>query len=184
MPSEIYEDWFTDDDSDESFEENVIDTTENNVGLTAERYKYIVGVKGQLTTTHCFPRKLKNPTVTLASKLKKDELEMKEFIQDFLRIQAMNKDTADGILIGLIFNSDMTKKEAVHNFKIDSPRWRRLVKKTAAKGHGLNGQQILPEELEHFHDLISSLAVEWGYPCNHRKMVFIAKCENALIEHV
>jgi hypothetical protein len=42
-------------------------------------------------------------------------------------------------------------------------------KKTAAKGHGLNGQQILLEELEHFHDFISSLAVELGYPYNHRK---------------
>jgi hypothetical protein len=45
----------------------------------------------------------------------------------------MNKDTADGILIGLIFNSDMTKKEAVHNFNIDSPRWSRLVKKNSGK---------------------------------------------------
>ena len=130
-----------------------------------------MGTKGQLSTTHCNPRKLKNYFLSLASKLNKVEKEMKEYLDDFIRIQSLNKDTADGILICLIFNSGMTKKEAVHNFKIGSGRWGRLVKRLpATRGHGLNGKQILPEEMKYLHDFISSLEVELGYPCKHRIM--------------
>ena len=49
------------------------------------------------------------------------------------------------MMMSSITNSGVTKKEASHNFKIGSGRWSRLFKKqTAKKGHGLNGQKILP----------------------------------------
>lgn len=158
-------------------EENLIDLDffdggVENVGLQAESFKFTRGGKGRLITTHCNPRALKeDPYRTLSEKLKKTGGELDSSIIEFFAVQKQNKDTADGIMMSLITNSGMTKKEASHNFKIGSGRWGRLFKKqTARKGHGLNGQQILPEDLVHLSAFLASLEVELGYPCRHRKM--------------
>ena len=44
--------------------------------------------------------------------------ELDSSIEEFVAIQKQNKDTADGMMMSLITNSGMTKKEASHNFKI------------------------------------------------------------------
>ena len=65
----------------------------------------------------------------------------------------------------------MTKREAKAIFHIVPTRWSRVHRKEQAKkGHGLNGQQILPENLEHLSDFLHGFDVELGYPCSHRKM--------------
>jgi hypothetical protein len=164
------------DDDNDAFDENFIDDEilhdSRNIGLAIESYKYSRGEKGRLVTNHCNPRALqKDPYQTLSGKMNKTVEELKIFQGEFDKIQYMNKNTADGLMIGLITNSCMTKREASHIFHIGSGRWTRLVKKLPAqKGHGLNGQQILQEDLQHLHDFLSSLEVELGYPCKHRKM--------------
>ena len=129
-----------------------------------------MGEKGRITTTHCQPRALsKEPFDTLSKKLNKIGEELANFVSEI--IQDANKDTADGILIGLISNSGMTTKEASTLFKIGTGRWSRLYKKQPArKGHGFNGQQILPDNLQHLSDFLNTFEVELGYPCRHRKM--------------
>ena len=167
---------FSDSSDEDGFEEGLLaeenEKDNSNVGLSVDGFKFSRGEKGRLITTHCNPRAVKgNPDMTLSLKLGKKPDEFKKFVADFFAIQVINKDTADGILIGLITNSGMSKREASYNFKIGSGRWGRLSKRMPAKkGYGLNGQQIVQADLNLLKDFLNSLDVENGYPCMHRRM--------------
>jgi hypothetical protein len=153
-------------------DEDVFPPEVPNVGLEVENFKFTRGEKGRLVTTHCNPRTLsKKPYDTLSKKLNKVDNELNEYVAEFNAIQDSNRLTADGILMGLISNNGMTKREAKAVFHIGSSRWARTKQsETAKKGHGLNGQQMLTEDLQHLSDFLTTLEVELGYPCQHRKM--------------
>jgi hypothetical protein len=121
----------------DAFNENFIDDEilhdSPNVGLAIESFKYSRGEKGRLIPNHCNPRALqKDPYQTLSGKMNKTVEELEIFPGEFDKIQYMNKNTADGLMIGLITNSRITKRKASHIFHIGSGRWTRLVRVNSA----------------------------------------------------
>lgn len=126
------------DSSDDEFDSSLIRHEEEScnvhIGLEVQSFDFKRGDKGRLTTTHCHPRKLhESPFCTLASKMQKTEKELGHFIADYKNVLQKNKDTADGILMGLLSTANMSKNEAIKVFKIGSGRWARLYNKLPAK---------------------------------------------------
>jgi hypothetical protein len=80
----------------DSFMDEEVPSESTNVGLEVENYKFTMGDKGRITTTHCQPRAhSKEPYDTLSKKLNKVGEELKNFIAEVITIQDANKDTAD-----------------------------------------------------------------------------------------
>ena len=73
----------------DSFMDEEVPSESTNVGLEVENYKFTMGDKGRITTTHC------QPYDTLSKKLNKVGEELKNFIAEVITIQDANKDTAD-----------------------------------------------------------------------------------------
>ena len=113
-----------------------------NAGLSCPEYLFSRGFKGRLTTKHrCLQE---SGHVTLSEKLKvvDGSRSLSVISAEYKEIRQKSIAMADGILIGMINNFRMTKREAKEVLHIGSGRW----------GLGY------------------SLETELGYPCNHRRM--------------
>lgn len=107
-----------------------------NVGISCPEYSFTRGLKGRLTTTHSNPRRLQQSGFkTLSEKLKVVEgsRDLRIIITEYNEIKSQNSSMADGILLGLMNNFRMTKRESKEVFRIGSTRWARIAKGQPAK---------------------------------------------------
>jgi NAD-dependent DNA ligase len=120
----------SDSSDDETYEPSA------NVGISCPEYSFTRGLKGRLTTTHSNPRCLQQSGFkTLSEKLKVVEgsRDLSTILAEYNEIKSHNSSMADGILLGLMNNFRMTKRESKEVFHIGSTRWARIAKGQPAK---------------------------------------------------
>ena len=120
----------SDSSDDETYEPSA------NVCISCPEYSFSRGYKGRLTTNHSNPRRSqKNGFQTLSEKLKVVEgsRDLSAVLAEYNAIKSQNASMADGILLGMMNNFRMTKRESKEVFHIGSTRWARIAKGQPAK---------------------------------------------------
>jgi putative component of toxin-antitoxin plasmid stabilization module len=143
--------------------------------LQNERFTVKIGPKGKLTTQHTNRRVVKQRDFFNEFRSKLGDAAATEIIERFNRLNlgtTAQKIMADGVINTLIHTNYFGRLVLMHVLKIGVGRYKRAKKgqgKSLPQSHS-NGLQVTEEMIQLLARFVDTLAVDLGYPCQHRRM--------------
>ena len=143
--------------------------------LVNERFTVKIGPKGKLTTQHTNRRVVKQRDFFNEFRSKLGDAAATEIIERFNMLNlgtTAQKIMADGVINTLIHTNYFGRLVLMHVLKIGVGRYKRAKKgqgKSLPQSHS-NGLQVTEEMIQLLARFVDTLAVDLGYPCQHRRM--------------